>query len=988
MKWTLTNPWGIGLTESRISLLGTLPFLFVMALGFPLSSQSFTVTGVVTDEAGLTLPGVNVVEASVPTNGTATDADGAYSLEVTDANARLQFTFTGYAAQLIDLQGRAVIDVVMEPTIEALEEVVVIGYGTSKKKEVTSSVANVGEGEFNTGNVYDPAQLLQGKVAGLSIVKPGGDPNAGYNVRLRGLSTFGANSAPLVIIDGVLGASLQTVDPNEIESIDVLKDGSAAAIYGTRGSSGVIIVTTKKGAAGQQGVEYNGYIALEEIARSVPIASADRFVEEGGPDLGSETDWLDEVTRDGISHTHNLALYGSSGSSNYRLSVNYRDVEGVAVNSGFEQLNARLNLEHRILDDRLRMNANVSVNQRNASFVPYEALGFSLISNPTAPVYVDGDPELGYLEPNTTEFHNPVAIANETTDEGKYKTLLASIKAEYEILDGLSVSAFYSLQTESDLRSQYFGSQMRWAGSAGLSGRATKFTEDRNNQLFELTGTFNRDFGRTNLIVVGGYSYQKFQRENFNAFNTGFITDELGYDNLAFGLGLNSDNSSLRGFGSSRDEALLASFFGRVQLNFNDTYFLTAAYRREGSSRFGPNERWGNFYSASGGINIANILPGFYDQLKLRVGYGVTGNLPEPFYAYISRLNSTGVTTFNDGTSERLIRLFNYVSNENPDLKWEQKAEWNFGLDFAFFDYHLTGSIDFYSRNSYDILFNQPVSQPPNFYGFTLLNLGELQSRGVEVVLEYLAITKENFNWTTGITFSHNKTKILELNEDSQVFFGGNPGPPGLNGQQVVRAEVGEELGQLQAPIFLGLNDDGTRIIEPLEDLDGSGEIEAFRDWPIVGNALPDFELAWNNSMRFGNFDLNFTLRGAFGHSLANIHRAYYEVPDNANNYNLVITKYYLPDMVGNEDWNSYYVEKADYFKLDNATLGYNFGIPGSVIDNLRLYLSVQNLFVITDYTGVDPEVRYGGNPLFPGVEYRNNYFRTRTYTLGLNVGF
>ena len=875
----------------------------------------------------------------------------------------------------------------MGNTSTNLNEVVVIGYGTTERQQVTSSVASIDENQFNKGNVNNPLQFLQGKVAGLSIVRPGSDPNGGFAVRLRGLSTFGANASPLVIIDGVQGGNLELVDPNDIASIDVLKDGSAAAIYGSRGSSGVIIVTTKKGQVGTRGVTFDAYGTIDEIARSVPIASAERFVEEGGTDLGYNTDWLDLVTRTGVSQTYNLALNGSSGESTYRLSVNYRDQEGIAQNSGFNQFNTRLNLNHAVLDSRLTFTGNASVNIRNASFVPYEALGFALISNPTAPVYIDNDPELGYLEPNTTEFHNPVAILNENTREGKYKTMLGSIRADYEVTEGLTASAFYSLQYRSELYGAYATSAQRFGGFDGLQGRADRSSLDEQTSLFELTAAYKKRVGSIDLNLVGGYTYQQLITENFNVFNTGFITDELGYNNLDFGLGINSEDVTRRGFDSGKGESLLASFFGRALLSFKDTYSFSAAYRREGSSRFGANNRWGNFYSVSAGVDLAKALELPLDRLKIRAGYGVTGNLPGPFYAYRVLLSNAGTIPFNDGNSERNIRLFNYSSNPNPDLKWEQKAELNIGLDFALFDYRLTGSIDAYTRNSTDLLFNQPVSQPPNFFGSTLLNLGELESKGLELVMDYNLINQDALTYTTGITFSTNKTTIISLNEDSQIFFGGNPGPPGLNGTNVIRAAVGEELGQIHAPRFLGLDEAGNRQYEELTDLDGNGTIERFNDWPVVGNALPDFELAWNNSLTFGNFDFSATFRGAFGHSIANISRAYYEVPANINNYNLVITDYYLPEMVGNEEWSDYYVEKADYVKLDNAALGYNFDLGNSSFRQLRVYVATQNPIVISNYTGVDPEPRIAGNALYPGVEYRNNYFRSRSYTVGVKVG-
>lgn len=957
--------------------------------GSNMTQLAFTVSGTVTDESGTGLPGVNVLVKGT-TIGTTTDSEGKYTIALAEGTETLVFSFIGYAIQEIPVNNQSVINVVLQADVTSLNEVVVIGYGTAEKKQITSSVASVSAKDFNKGNVYNPAQFLQGKVAGLSIVRPGADPNAGYAIRLRGLSTFGANSQPLIVIDGVLGGSLQLIDPNDIESIDVLKDGSAAAIYGTQGSSGVIIVTTKKSKQGKGGIDYDSYVSMEQIAKSVDIATPGEFVELGGTDMGYKTDWLDLVTRKGYSQSHSLAFYGGAGQSNYRLSMNYRNVEGVARKSGFDQINTRLSLNHSALDGKLTLSSNMTVNLRKAQFIPYEAMRFALISNPTAPVYVDNDPSKGYLEPNSTEFHNPVAIVNETTDDGNFKTMLANIRAEYELFEGFKASVFYSLQYENDMRSQYYSSKMRFLGSSGFSGRATKFAEDRNSQLFELTGTFRRKFGDLDVNVVGGYAYQKFVFENFNAFNTGFITDDVLYNNLSLGTNLYSDNSNLRGFDSNKGEWLLASFFARTIIDYKSTYFFNAAYRLEGSSKFGANNRWGNFYSFGGGVDFSKLFSSPFDLLKLRAGYGVTGNLPDRNYGYKTLLNEVGYLTFNDGISENLIRLIGYTGNSNPDLKWEQKSELDVGLDFAAMDNRLTGSIDFYSRVSKDILLSQSVSQPPNLAPNTYLNFGQLTSKGIEAVVNYAVVTKGDWRVTTGVTYSSNKTRIDALNQLTSIRHGGNLGPPGLNNIVPIRAKVGEELGLIVAPMFVGLNEDGTRNILVTEDLDGNGVIETPNDWPVVGKGLPDFELAWNNSLTYKNFDLSFTLRGAFGHSLVNVNRAYYEVPDNINNYNLVVTKYFLPDMVGSEQWSSYYVEKADFVKLDNMALGYNFHVNNSVFRKLRLYVSGQNLFVITDYTGVDPEVHYtyGGDPLFPGVEDRNSYFRSKTYTVGLNVGF
>jgi len=944
-----------------------------------------TVTGA-TDEQPI--PGANVIVKGT-TFGTVTDFDGNYTINASQDDV-LIFSYVGYKTQEVQVGDQTTINVALTEDFTQLDEVTLtgIGYGTVERREITSAVASVDSKEFNTGNINSPAELLQGKVAGLSIARPGGDPNGDYNIRLRGLSTFGANSQPLIVIDGVLGGSLQSIDPNDIQSIEVLKDGSAAAIYGTRGASGVILVTTKRAVGIDAArVDYNTYIAMEEVAEFVQNSTPQQYIEAGGIDNGFETDWIDLVTQSGVTNVHNLALSNSIKSGNYRASVNYRDVEGIAKGSGFDQFNARFNLVQRSLNDKLTLNLNGSITRRRAHFVPYETMRFAIIADPTAPVYNGGDEANGYWEPNTPEYHNPAGISREVTDDGTFKTLLGSLKADYQLTDDLVVSGFYSLQHESDHRSQYFSSRTRFASAAGQNGRATKFTEDRENELFEFTGQFERYFGDLKVNLLGGYSWQEFTLENFNAFNTNFITDELFYNALELGLGTATGNDALAGLGSQKEESRLISFFGRAMFNWNDQFFVSASYRREGSSKFGPNEEWGDFYAVSGGLDLAQLFNTPFSILKLRAGYGITGNLPEQNYEYRTRLTRGSRVFFND---TRYLQGVNFASNPNPDLKWEEKAETNIGLDFGVLDSRLYGSVDYYSRNTKDVLQFVSVPVPPNFFPNTLLNIGELKSNGLEIALNAAVIQKTDLDYTTGVTFSTFNTELVRLDGEREQIFLGNLGPPGLNGVNVIRVAEGQPIGEIVAPIFEGLADDGTRIIT---DQNGDGTITQEDDAVVVGNGLPDFELSWNNSLRYKNFDLSMTFRGAFGHSLVNINRAYYESPAAANNYNPVRTKYYLPELTESENWNSYYVEKADFFKLDNMTLGYNFNLKSDAIKDLRIYASGQNLFVLTGYTGVDPEVHYTygtnpPNPLAPGIDDRNSYFRTRTLSLGLNVGF
>ena len=943
--------------------------------------QLATITGRVTDENGEPLIGATVVIKGT-TNGVITDIDGRFSLDV-DEGETLLISFLGFLSQEVVVNNQTEIVVALQPDLETLEEVVVLGYGTASKKEVTSAVVSVDSEDFNRGNVNDPVQLLQGKVAGLSIARPGGDPNAGFAVRLRGLSTFGANSSPLVVIDGVLGGSLQLVDPNDIESIEVLKDASAAAIYGSRGASGVIIVTTKGAQGGTPEVNFSSYVAFEEIAYEVPTATAEQYLEAGGFDSGSETDWLDEVTRTGVNHVHNLSLSSGMGTGSYRVSINSRNVEGIAIGSGFNQINARLGITQTAINDKLKIDLNLGVNKRKSTFVPYEGMRYAIIADPTAPIFLNNDPEQGYWEPTATpEYQNPVGIMNEVTDDGVFKRQLATARLEYELIDGLSVAGFYSLQSDSDMRSRYFSSKTRFTSEPG--GRGDKFAEFRDNQLLEFTGTFKKALtSDISINAVAGYSYQKFQFDNFFAFNSNFITDDVLYNDLELGLGTATGQDNLAGLSSQKEESILISFFGRAMINIGDAYFISGTLRREGSSKFGSNNRWGNFYAVSGGADLAKIfdIP-MVSQLKLRAGYGVTGNLPNQNYEYRVRLAPAGRIEYAD----RFLQNVNFSSNPNPDLKWEQKAEMNFGLDFTLTN-RISGSVDYYERNTTDVLRSIGVAQPPNFFPNTLLNIGELESKGLEVALNYGVVESRDLDINTGLVFSTNTTKVVVIDGDIDAINIANLGPPGLNGTLVVRFAEGEEIGQIVAPLFLGLNEDGTRNVV---DQNGDGNIDQDNDAVVVGKGLPDFELASNSSIRWKSFDLSMVWRGVFGHDLVNINRAYYESPAQSGTGNIVRTKYYQPELTEAEDWNDYYVEDADFVKLDNITIGYSPKINSEVIKNFRVYFTAQNPIVITGYTGVDPEVRYslGGDNLAPGVEARNSYFRTRTWQLGFNISF
>jgi TonB-dependent starch-binding outer membrane protein SusC len=672
------------------------------------------VKGIVTDENGDPLPGASV-KVDGTTVGTVTDLNGNYTINVPEGST-LVFSYIGFESQSVPVDNKTEVNISMKQDMSSLDEVVVVGYGTQRKTELTSSITRVTEKDFNKGNINDPIQLLQGKVAGLQIARVGGNPNQPFAVRLRGLSTLGANAEPLVIIDGVIGGSLANVDPNDIASIDVLKDASAGAIYGTRGSTGVIIVTTKSGmGVSVPTLEYSGFMSLERISNTIDIATREQFLEYGGTDYGSNTNWVDEVGRDALSHVHNFSYTGTSaGGLNYRASLNYRNIQGVVGSTGFDQLNGRINVSQQLLNDKLTLSAIVSITSRDANLGFAQALRYALTFNPTAPVFenrsadqLGRDPNRygGYFETGVQDVFNPIALNAQNTRTSKTNNFLSNFTAEYEIINGWKIMANLSKQITNTLSGEFFANNALFSG-IGTNGRASRSTAEDVSDLFELTTTYNRKVGDLNLNLLGGYSYQNFDFQGFSATNTEFITNGVTYNNLGLGLGINKNQASMS---SIREESKLAAYFGRINLNYKDYIFLSSSLRREASSRFGANNRWGNFWALSGGVDIDKWFEiRKIDQLKLRVGYGVTGNEPAQRYAYLERLGRVG-TGFVNG---EFVPAIAPVSNPNPDLKWEEKAEFNIGLDFGFFNSKLSGTVDYFIRNTTDLLNVIPVPSP------------------------------------------------------------------------------------------------------------------------------------------------------------------------------------------------------------------------------------------------------------------------------------
>jgi iron complex outermembrane receptor protein len=951
------------------------------------------VTGKVTSsDDGTGLPGVNVIEKGT-NNGTATDADGNFSLSVPQT-ATLVFSFVGYESQEMAVGSQTSVNISLASDVTSLSEVVVVGYGSQEKKEITGSVVSIDAKDFNRGNINDPSQLLQGKVAGLSIYNKGGDPNTGATIRLRGISTIGANASPLIVIDGVLGASLENVDPNDIESVNVLKDGSAAAIYGSRGSSGVILVTTKKGTKSGIGVTYNGYVSAASVFKAIPVMTASEYVAAGGNDLGSRTDWQDLVTQTGVSNVHNIALSGGGDKTSFRLSTNIRDVNGILKNSGFDQLNSRASISHSGLDNRLKVEANMALTNKKFSRSFNEALRYATLFNPTAPVRFDnGD----YYQAILFDNFNPVAIIDQNINEGSRRTFNFGGKVDFTVVKNLTLTANYGIQNESELRGEYYSINSFFRG-LNRHGLARRETSENRFTLFEGYGNYAINADRLAIDITGGYSYQQDDSQSMFIAMGNFPSDERGYHALEDSKDRLTGPINKIDVSSERSPVnKIIAFFGRVNLTFDDAIFFNASLRREGSTKLGTNNQWGVFPSVGAGVDLNKYIQSdAASVLKLRVGYGVTGSLP-PGSGY--SLEEYDYDPANGAVSP--------TRAANPNLKWEQKAELNAGLDFGVAAGKLTGALDVYSRNITDLILLRTPEAGEQLSAQIYDNVGALRTNGIELNLNYNSIKVGALSWTPGLVASHYKSVLKDYFGDNKEFMQSELGAPGQNGTNMVRVALDEEIGQIWGPVFAGVEDNGA---PRFADLNGDGVVTSAQaealndvgDFKKLGNGLPTVELGWSNSLTYKHWDFNVFFRGAFGHSLVNNYRAFYEPidPGAINSYNRVKTDKAVAGLTSAQ-FSSLYVEKANFVKLDNISIGYNFPMTGA-IKNLRLYATGQNVFQITNYTGIDPEPVLadpgpsdnGGflpanpNVLAPGIDRRNNYFTARTFTFGLNIGF
>ena len=972
---------------------------FLMATLCSFSQKN--IKGTVTDDKGMPLPGVTVKEQNT-SNGAVTDFDGNFDLTITQTDAVLIFSFVGFETQEVSVGNQTNITVSLKENLEALSEVVVIGYGTQKRADVTSAVASVKSDEFIEGNVRDAAQLVQGKVAGLSISAPSGDPTVGTQIRLRGIATLNGSSAPLILVDGVPG-SLQTVAPEDIASIDVLKDGSATAIYGTRGTNGVIIITTKSAGNNMQPtIEYTGNVSFQSISNKLDFLNASElrdkydegytFTGANLQDYGSDTDWLDEITQNSVSTIHNVLFRGGNKNSNLSASINYRNLEGIFINTNNKRYTGRIDVNHAMFDGKLKSNFNVIVSEQEFytggdgySFNPY-VFRQALIRNPTEPVKnEDGS----WFERDVYFYDNPVAYLKEADGQNRYRNMRFTGSLAYSFTDDLTLQGLYTRKGNSNIRGYYETKNHVSTTKNGVEGYASRGTDDYVGNYGQITLDYKKNFDLHKITALAGYNYEDNVYEGFYATNRNFPSDAYTYNNIGLGQGLPLGQA---GMGSSKSSDKLIAFFGRVTYNYDDKYLLMASLRHEGSSRFGADNKWGNFPGISAGwrINEESFMENvdWVNNLKLRGGFGVTGINAGSSYQSLSSLNYSNYFFYNG----RWIRELIPARNANPDLRWEKKEEFNIGLDFDLFGGVLSGALDYYDRHTKDALYNYDVPTPPYLYGSITANVAEVSNSGFEALLTINPFQKGDFNWNSVFTYSTNTNKLVSLSNDqfqttNDFFYAGYTGEPIQIATHIV--EVGETIGNFYGLKSVDITDDGIWLVE-----NADGEIipateSSTADRQILGNGLPKHYLSWNNTFNYKNWDLNINMRGAFGFQILNFSRMFYENPTIGYNvldsaFDEVYGKAVLSDV---QRFVSYYIEDGDYWKIDNVTLGYTFNTEKSdVINRLRVFASGLNLLTITGYKGVDPEVNRDG--LAPGNDDRDKYPTTRTLSLGVNLTF
>ena len=966
-------------------------FVAVMFFALDVSAQT-TISGHVKDDTGEGVIGASVMVKGT-TNGTVTDFDGNFSLQC-KPGATLVFTYIGFNPQ--ELPAKNGMEVTLKEDVAQLNEVVVVGYGSLAKKEISSSVVQINKDQFNQGALSDPMALIAGKVAGLNVAaKADANPNAMTDIQVRGAGSLTASNGPLVVFDGIAGGDLRNIATQDVESITVLKDAGSAAIYGTRGANGVILVTTKKGSgtAGVTNVTYDSYIALNFQKPRVKILSTDEFRRSRrGQDYGADTDWWGEITRKtSYSLNQYISLDSSTKNGFFGLSLNYKKGNGMDIVSEREEYGGRFVGEQRVLNGRLQFNSSLSARKVHEKWGNDGLFDTALTMNPTVPVK---NPDGTYYQPNSpTDIHNPVNDLLENVSNGDRVYILGNADVKLNILQleqhNLNTSLSYALQYN-DLKENFYtpttSSESFWNGYAGRARiNYQKWWTNRLEWLINYTMTLNEH----QLKAVLGYSWERSKWEQSGNENNNFVYDALSYHGIANGSYLRDGKANLW---AGASESTLIGFFGRLNYNYNDMIFASASLRREGSTKFGANKKWGSFPSGSLAWEItktpfAQGLTSVFQSLKPRVSYGVTGRSDFGAYQSIATYSTRGAYLIDN----QWINGYAPSLNANPDLAWEKSTAFNVGIDFVAANSRLRGSVEYFDRRSKDLLYNYTAPQPPFIYNTILVNVGTTKNTGVEVTVDYDVLAKTAVKWTTGINWSMGSTKLTKLSSEAYQMayldLYKKPGPG--TSEYFFRVEEGGKIGQFYGYEHAGIDENGLLLIY---DNNGNAVPAAQADPSykrVIGNGAPKHFLAWTNTLSYKNWDLSMLFRSALGYEIFNM-RKYGMGLKGAGTDNVLRTAYTKYNDVNSSGGiiSSYFLENGNYFKLDNVTVGYTY-TPKSrqLVESLRVYLTAKNLFTLTRYEGNDPSI-VTSTGITPGVDSNSAYPQATQVSLGVTLRF
>ena len=952
-----------------------------------IQAQNIKVSGVIVDEKNETIIG-----ASIKVTGTKiaaiTDFNGEFKFEC-PAGSTLEVSYIGYSSQKVKAQEKAKVQL-SQSSITLQETVVVgIGYGSVRKADLTGAITSVSAKDLKQGVVTSAEQLLQGKVAGLSVVQGSGDPAAGASMKLRGGTSLSAGNSPLVVVDGIPGVDMNSVQPSEIVSIDVLKDASAAAIYGSRGANGVIIITTNRsgGTTEVKSMSYSGYVGVSNVAKHMDLLSANQWRDYvrtnnvlNAVDYGANTDWQKSLERTAISQQHNLFFSNVNANSGFRASLSYQNNEGVLQRSSLNRLAGSISAHQYGLNKKLKLEAGINASTDNWTPIDLSIIERECNLNPTVPIYTQSGT---YTSISGTNTENPVEINNDRFRDDSRHRLLGFAKAEIEFFKGLKGVVNGSYEYNSYQTRYYLPSYAVMTG-ASLSGQGQRTLGD--NSSFQLESYLTEDLkfeNKTKLNIMAGYSYLESLYEGFGAIRSGFDTDAFLYNNLGAGFDYTSgDVYSYKGISH------LVSFYGRVNFNYLGKYLFTGTLREDGSSRFGANNKWGLFPSASFAWRASDEAflketSGWLNNLKVRLGYGVTGNQDGiGDYKSLQLLSATGASYY-DPTDGKWKKAYSPIQNANPDLKWESTAQTNLGIDFGFLG-KISGTLEFYLKQTNDLLWTYPVPQPPYLVNTMLLNLGSLSNKGVELTLNASILKTKDFSFDATLTGSYNDQKIDKLTNDlfgstSDLKAGSMTGIRGMTGTYTQVIKEGYPAGSFWGPTCLGINTDGEYILN--KDANGNVINE------FLGSAQPKFNLGFAMNFSYHDFDLNISTYGMFGQKVLNATAMSMADPTRLPSQN-VTDAFLKTGITSDPTFSSYWIENGDFFRLQSVTLGYN--LPKNMrlgLEKFRVYLTGENLFVLTGYSGTDPEVGNSGLDS-PGIDRFNYYPRPRTFSLGLNISF